>query len=442
MPLPVDKLVVAVRAGPASWEEGPDRKPRGLEHDLVAQFAAQANLPIVVVPVANANELAAKLASGAAHLGLGGLYRAANPVAPRNADGTPMPLAWTAGFHAVDTVVIHSTSGYRPKGWADLVGAKVAYLASTGLDDEVARLSRQWPDIRFEPVSLPTADALIERVSEGEVDYALVGSWQASVARNVYLEFDVAFSAGPKAELAWLVPARDVALKKRIDAFVDQEKKSGLIARLAQRYLEYEREILRPDAAVFQERVRTVLPLFRKHFFEAQEATGVEWRLLAAIAYQESQWDPVATSETGVRGFMQLTEETARHLGVADRLDPRESIFGAARYLRDLKSRLPARIGEPDRTWLALAAFNIGLGHLEQARVIAQRQRLNPDLWHDVRQALPLLSVPEHYEHSKLGYARGGMPVSFVGRVRSYYDVLLRSEPEHAPRLRVPGAGS
>jgi membrane-bound lytic murein transglycosylase F len=187
---------------------------------------------------------------------------------------------------------------------------------------------------------------------------------------------------------------------------------------------------------VFRERIRDVLPDYRKLFFEAQEVTGVEWRLLAAIAYQESQWDRLATSETGVRGLMQLTEETARHLGVADRLDPRASVLGAARYLRDLKSRLPERIGEPDRTWLALAAFNIGLGHLEDARVLAQKQKLNPDLWADVKKTLPLLALPEYYEQAKLGYARGGMPVVFVDRVRGYYDVLLSQERPHQPRLR------
>ena len=192
----------------------------------------------------------------------------------------------------------------------------------------------------------------------------------------------------------------------------------------------------RIDAGVFQERIRSVLPDYRKIFFEAQESTGIEWRLLAAIAYQESQWEPLATSETGVRGLMQLTEETARHLGVVDRLDPRASALGAARYLRDLKSRLPPRIGEPDRTWLALAAFNIGLGHVEDARVLAQKQKLNPDLWSDVKKTLPLLALPEYYEQAKLGYARGGMPVVFVDRVRGYYDVLLSQERPHQPRLR------
>jgi membrane-bound lytic murein transglycosylase F len=440
--LPPDKLVVAVRSGPAGWQIGPDGLPHGFEHDLIVQFAAEHKLPLITLPVETAAMLATKLVTGEAHIGLGGLYRPADAVPPHAVDGTPMPLDWTAGFHAVEPVVIFGSDGFRPKGWSDLKGAVVGYIASTGLDAEVPRLQREHPDVRFMPLDLPSADALIARVNEGRVDFALVSSLQAAIARNVHLNFDIGFGVGTRLELAWLVPTQNDKLRAKLDAFFGKARKSGLIERLAQRYFGHSREVRRTDAGVFHDRIRTVLPDYRKLFLEAQEATGIEWRLLAAVAYQESQWEPLATSETGVRGFMQLTEETARHLGVNDRMDPRASILGAARYLRDLKARLPARIPEPDRTWLALAAFNIGLGHLEDARVIAQRQKLDPDLWQDVKQALPLLALPEHYEKAKLGYARGGMPVAFVDRVRGYYDILLRHEPAHSPRLRVPGQAS
>jgi len=183
--------------------------------------------------------------------------------------------------------------------------------------------------------------------------------------------------------------------------------------------------------------LRELLPQYRHAFEAAQAASGTDWRLLAAVGYQESQWDPFAASETGARGVMQLTEETARHLGVADRLDARSSIVAAGRYLNDLKAKMPARIVEPDRTWFALAAFNIGIAHLEDARILAQKQKLNPDLWSDVRKALPLLAQPDYYADAKFGYARGGMPVAFVDRVRAYYDVLLRLEPPFQPRLRL-----
>jgi membrane-bound lytic murein transglycosylase F len=197
------------------------------------------------------------------------------------------------------------------------------------------------------------------------------------------------------------------------------------------------KQFQRLDASGLHERVRSVLPQYRQLFRDAQEKTGIDWRLLAALAYQESKWDPGATSETGVRGFMQITEDTARRLGVTNLLDPGQNVLAGARYLRDLKDKMPARIQEPDRTWLALAAYNIGLGHLEDARVLAQRGGFDPDHWTNVKRALPLLALPEHYEKAKLGYARGGMPVAFVDRVRGYYDVLLAQQDALQPRLRL-----
>ena len=160
-------------------------------------------------------------------------------------------------------------------------------------------------------------------------------------------------------------------------------------------------------------------------------------RLLAAIGYQESHWNPEATSETNVRGMMMLTEETARRLQVADRLDARESIVAGANYLATLKRALPRRIAEPDRTWLALAAFNVGIAHLEDARVLAAKRKLNPDAWCDVKTTLPLLAQAGVADATRYGFARGGQAVIFVETVRAYHDVLLRLEkPYYGSRLR------
>src|SRR5438046_7088071 len=212
-------------------------------------------------------------------------------------------------------------------------------------------------------------------------------------------------------------------------------------SRSADRYFDTSRGVERIDAGVFRDRIKTMLPQLQRVFEQAQATSGIEWRLLAAVAYQESQWDPLATSETGARGVMQLTEETARHLGVGDRLDTKASILAAARYLQMLKSKMPQRIAEPDRTWLALAAFNIGIAHLEDARILAQKQKLNPDHWSDVRKTLPLLAQPEYYESAKFGYARGRTPVASADRVLPYSARLVRTKPLFTPRL-IPVAGA
>ena len=253
----------------------------------------------------------------------------------------------------------------------------------------------------------------------------------------MFLNVETAFAVGPKQELVWLLPAAQAGLRDKADAFFERIRKDGTLQRLIDRYFGYARRVERIDAAVFQERIRSVLPAYAALFHQAQQQSGIEWRLAAAIAYQESHWNPQATSETNVRGMMMLTEDTARRLRVVDRLDARQSINAGARYLADLKRGLPERIAEPDRTWIALAAFNIGIGHLEDARVLAVRRKLNPDSWSDLKKTLPLLAQADLADGNKYGVARGGQAVVFVETVRAYYDVLLRLEkPYYGARLQ------
>jgi membrane-bound lytic murein transglycosylase F len=181
-------------------------------------------------------------------------------------------------------------------------------------------------------------------------------------------------------------------------------------------------------AALLDKRV-SLLPRFRREFVAAQELTGIDWRLLAALAWQESQWDPLATSPTGVRGMMMLTEDTADRLKVKNRLDAAESIRAGARYLADLIEQLPPSVPEPDRTWLALAAYNLGMGHLNGARHFAVGLKRDPNSWYEMKQVLPLLARPEYYKRLKSGRARGGEAVILVENVRTYYGVLARFEP-------------
>ncbi|MGA8033229.1 MAG: membrane-bound lytic murein transglycosylase MltF [Casimicrobiaceae bacterium] len=438
-PPPQAGLSVVVRPGPTTWFTGPNGHATGFDHDLLTRFAREHGLALKVTFADDAASLMDSVANGDAQLGAGGLFGRETPRVRAGAAGaSPQAptVSWTDGYVAAEPVLIYNVDGYRPKRWDDLKNATIAYPAHTGMDALIADARAAHPGIRFEPVDVVSSDALIAQVSEGTLDYAIVPSSDASAARNIHLDFDVAFPAGPRHDFAWAVAPGAQALREALDAFIERLRKDGTLARIVDRYKAATDQVERVDAGVFQDRIRQMLPQWRKTFVEAQAKSGIEWRLLAAVAYQESQWDPLATSETGVRGLMQLTADTARSLGVADRLDPRTSAIAAARYIADLKARLPARIAEPDRTWLALAAFNIGIGHLEDARILAQRNKLNPDLWNDVRKMLPLLADPKYYAAARNGYARGGMPVAFVGRVRGYYDILLRSQSAQPPLLQ------
>jgi membrane-bound lytic murein transglycosylase F len=218
-----------------------------------------------------------------------------------------------------------------------------------------------------------------------------------------------------------------------VRSFFEGISADGTLHVLIDRYFGHVKRLDRGDIVAFLARRETVLPQYRAMFQEAQEITGIDWRLLAALGFQESHWNPMATSPTGVRGLMMLTSPTADRMGVTDRLDAEQNIRAGARYLLMLKDTLPPRIPEPDRTWMALAAYNVGYGHLEDARIIAQRLGLNSDSWLDLRKTLPLLSRSDYYTTVKRGFARGGEAVILTENVRNYYDILVRFEAPHRP---------
>ena len=248
-----------------------------------------------------------------------------------------------------------------------------------GREAEIDRRPRRASD---RPVAIrcrkPRRWSSSRSVSDGDASYAIVDSLDCG-DRAQHLSRLRSCVHGRRQAAIRLGDRRAVSGARATDIakFLERVKRDGTLARLIERYVPDLKQFQRLDASGLQDRARTTLPLYRHLFQDAQERTGIDWRLLAALAYQESQWDPAATSETGVRGFMQITEDTARQLGSRPIVSIRaRTCWRGARYLRDLEDKLPPRIQEPDRTWLALAAFNIGLGHLEDARVLTQRQRL------------------------------------------------------------------
>jgi membrane-bound lytic murein transglycosylase F len=423
--------VILLRPGPATWFADAADRGAGIDYELAQRFAHQRGLSVKIVPSANPMQRLNDGGSGA-KIGGGGIYR--SPTGSPAMDAAP--LLYSSTYHSVSPVLIYNIDGYRPESWKDLAGESVGLLADSSLVPQLSTLREAHPEVEWQLLGLPTTEALISQVSDGSLSYAIVASNEAEAARNVYLSFGTAFQVGPKLDLVWTFPATEGQLRDQVDAFFASSRRDGTMQRLIERYFTHV-PVPRLDAGAFHDQIKSALPRLRAHFERAQDATGVEWRLLAAIAYQESKWDAQATSETGVRGLMQLTEETARRLGGVDRLNPQDSVLAAARYFQDLKDRLPARIGEPDRTWLALAAYNIGIAHLEDARILAQKQKLSADTWSAVKKTLPLLALPEYYEDTKFGYARGGMPVAFVDRVRAYYGILLAQEPPLKPRLKM-----
>ncbi|MEW5710460.1 MAG: membrane-bound lytic murein transglycosylase MltF [Pseudomonadota bacterium] len=418
-------LVVVTINSPTTVYEDAEGNYAGLEHDLVNAFAGELGLAVRYVFMTDAAQLFKTLEEGRAHLAAAGIP-ALTPLGARVRFG---PTYQTVRFE-----VVYRTDQPRPRSVADLLGKRLAMVAGSGGAENLRKAATRDAALAWSEMPVEDGLALLARLADGEFDYAVARSNVVAMATDFYPNVGGAFTVGEPTPLAWAFPEEgDPRLLAKAEEFFSRIARDGTLKRLLDRYYGHAGRLGPVDVNGIITRMRSVLPALKPWFQEAERLTGIDWRLLAALGYQESQWDPLATSPTGVRGLMMLTEETADRMGVTDRLDPYQSIIAGARYLLVLKETLPARIPEPDRTWLALAAYNLGFGHLEDGRILAQRKGLDPDAWMDVRQSLPLLSRPDHYMTVQRGFARGGEAVYLVENVRTYYDILKRFEQRERP---------
>ncbi|MGZ3692164.1 MAG: transglycosylase SLT domain-containing protein [Pseudobdellovibrio sp.] len=185
----------------------------------------------------------------------------------------------------------------------------------------------------------------------------------------------------------------------------------------------------------FQEHTNSRLPIYIEQFKKYSNIYQIPWSMLAAVAYQESKWDQGAVSYTGVRGLMQITEQTAEHLGIEDRKDPYENIKGGAYYLKYLFDKTSPNLTSMQRWAHALIAYNIGWGHYRDAYKLALRLNKNPGDWDDLKTILPKLEDENFYVGLNHGYARGNETVEFVENVMNYYKLMNRSVPQVEEKL-------
>ena len=282
-----------------------------------------------------------------------------------------------------------------------------------------------------EILSHANADALRRALQSGEIDFALMNALEHRRLRRMHPQLRTAYEPGRAGEVTWLFPSGfDRSLISAAEDYIERLRGNRDLDLMVDRYLGHLEIHNLFETIAFARHIEQRMNRFLGLFKEAGRQYDLDWRFIAAVAYQESHWDPDAVSPTGVRGLMMLTRATASDLGVRDRTDPAESVDGGARYLAQLHERLPAEIPEPDRTWMTLASYNVGLGHVYDARRLAVANGDDPNRWLDVMQWLPRLAEPEWYQRTRFGYARGWEPVHYVQNIRSYYDKLMQRFPE------------
>ncbi len=424
------EIVVITHNGPNTYYIDGSDQPAGLEYDLASKFVKSLGpeYRIRFHVVNNITEVIPALLKGEAH------FAAADLSITRLRQHL---VQFTSPYQSVQQHIVYNTEiNPQPKKLEDLIGKEIAVPAGTSYAERLAEKKQNLPGLQWQALEKVSADELMEQVAEGLLDFTVSDSHLVAMLRNYYPNLGIGLALGKKEEIAWAFPKTGNRwLYDQANSYFAGIRKDGTLRNLIDRYYGHSERLDTLDVTTFLKRTRTLLPQYIDLFKEAQEMTGIDWRLLAAVSYRESHWDRLNTSPTNVRGLMMLTEATADMLGVTDRLDARQAIMGGARYIVMLKDTIPKRVPEPDRTWLALAAYNIGYAHLEDARVLAQRMKLNPDSWADVKKTLPLLNKVEYYSTVKYGFARGGAPVIFVESIRTYHKILEKYEPPHSPLL-------
>ncbi|RLQ23840.1 membrane-bound lytic murein transglycosylase MltF [Seongchinamella sediminis] len=411
------KLTVVSRNSPTTYylDKG---LPTGFEYTLAAMFAAELGVELEIVPAFGLEDIFVTLDRGEADIAAAGLALTGE----READ-----YPHSTPYYQLRPLIVYRAGSFRPRDPGDLEDMSIVVLTGSAHSSALDALSNGgFPQLNWREVDHADSTELLAMVDNGEAQLAVIDSSEFEVQQSLYPRLKLAFELGSAQDMVWyLSPERDnEALLLRINQFLAGLQEQGTLDKLREEHFGHSRTVSRIGSHTFNLNVERILPGYQDLIEQVAAEYQMDWPLLAAMAYQESHWDPLAESPTGVRGMMMLTAPTAREVGVTDRLDPGQSLRGGARYYKQIKRRLPDDIYEPDRTYMALAAYNIGRGHLEDARLLTDRQGGDPHLWRDVMERLPLLQNSKYYQTLRHGYARGREAATYVQNIRHYRGIL------------------
>jgi membrane-bound lytic murein transglycosylase F len=420
------ELVVVTRNAPTTYYEGRDGET-GFEYELTKAFAEHLGVKPTYLVKDTASEILALLESGEADIAAAGLTRT---------EGRDEHFRFGTTYQIVTQQVVCRRNGKQPGKLEDLDGIELVVPAGTSYVERLTYLKRYYPFLSWRVDEQMNTENLLEEVWRKRIDCTVGDSNIVAINRRYYPELSVRFDISDPEILAWVLPKEAEGLQAATHDWFEDVEEDGTLQQLVEKYYGFIEVFDYVDIRAFKRRIHSRLPKYQTYFQQAAKHYKLDWQLLAAMSYQESHWNRRAKSPTGVRGIMMLTLPTAKEMKVKSRLNAEQSIWGGARYLRNMKRRLPESIAEPDRSYMALAAYNIGFGHLLDARELARRQNKNPDSWSDLVEVLPLLARKQYYKTLKHGYARGYEPVTYVKRIRDYRDILEKELQKKTSKKR------
>jgi len=412
------ELIVLTQNNPTVYYVDRHENESGPEYELITDFAKSLGVKPIFILKNSVVDLMDAVSRGEGDLATAGLSIT---------EERKRSVVFGPAYQKVSQQVVCRRGGERPRKIADLVKSDLVIIAGSSYEERLKELQGKYPDLVWHGTSGLEAEQILERVWSRKIGCTVMDSTIVAINQRYYPELRVRFALGKQDELAWALPKGARELRKQAFSWFKEYEKSGKLAKLQEFYFGHVKLFDYVDTQAFRRRIEERYPEFQSLFEQAALDNELSATLLSAQAYQESHWDPKAKSPTGVRGMMMLTWPTAKSLGVKNRLNAEQSISAGAKYFAKLRNNLKDELLEPDLTWMSLAAYNVGLGHLRDAQTLARRQQKDPKSWHDVKIMLPLLSKREYYSTVKYGYARGSEPVQYVQQIRQYEQILQQT---------------
>ncbi|HBO38776.1 MAG TPA: membrane-bound lytic murein transglycosylase MltF, partial [Pasteurellaceae bacterium] len=407
------KLVVGTVNNPVSYFIGADG-PAGLEYDLSKAFADYLGVSLEIAVKNNSEELFTALAQNEIDIAAANLL-----YQPQKTDSFQIgPSYYSASWQ-----LVYRKGQPRPSSLNE-ISDKLIIASGSELPLILQNKKDTYPKLKWSVDDKKTQEELLLKVADGEIDYTIANSIDVSAAQQIKPKISVAFDVTDEATVHWYLPSSSYSeLQAALLDFMNNSIEGGLIARVEEKYFNHLTQFDYVDIRTYIQAIEKILPKYAPLFQKYQG--DLDWRVLAAIAYQESHWDTNATSPTGVRGLMMLTKATADRMKISNRTDPELSIKAGSEYLHWLISQVPNSIPQEDRIWYALTAYNMGLGHMLDVRRLTKNLGGDPDNWLDVKKNLPLLAEKRYYTNLKYGYARGYEAYRYVENIRRYMNSIV-----------------
>ena len=262
-------------------------------------------------------------------------------------------------------------------------------------------------------------------LNDNEIMFLFMTSDEFKILSKYYRDIKIVHRHSVNEAEYWVVPSNIGSdLQIKISDFFDFMIDSNRLAIIYKNFFGQQQHTF-VGSKIFIRDLLEIFPTYEFFFKEASKLFNFDWKLIASIGYQESRWKKDAVSYTGVKGIMMLTKDTAKEVGVEDRKDPRNSIFGGAKYLRSIYDRIDYDLDDNEKKWFAIAAYNIGLGHVEDAIMLATKDNVDIRKWADIEPYILMLSQSEYYRQTRYGYARGWETVKYVKNIKQYYDIIV-----------------